>query len=348
MLPYWLLFGFCAAGAILTRQREREDSKRHSMLWVAGALIALMIGLRFEVGADWHTYVRMFERVSFLPLESVVTGSDPGYQLLNWWVAESGWRIWVVNLVCGAIFSWGLVRFCLTQPYPWIALTIAVPYIVIVVAMGYARQGAALGIILAGIASYLRGESVLKYAAYVAFAATFHATAVLAFLLVALTGRRNRAVSLIAALAVFMLFYNVFLSSSVDRFYGTYIRTGYSSQGALIRVLMDASAGLLFLAVGRRLVQGELEYKMWRNFAYASVAALFALALSPSSTAVDRIAIYLLPIQIAVFGRLPLLAPRNEFLRFAPVILFALVQFVWFNYARFASSWLPYRAFFFE
>lgn len=346
MLPYWLLFGFCALGAILTRQRELRE--RHPMIWVAGIFIALMIGLRFEVGADWESYERIFWRVSQLSWEQALDRGDPAFQLLNWWVADNGWRIWVVNLVCGALFSWGLIRFCLTQPYPWIALTVAVPYIVIVVAMGYTRQGAALGIVLAGLASYIRRESIIRFAGYIAFAATFHSTAVLAFVLVAFAGRRTQAANLIIAIAVSILLYNLFLASSVERYYGVYLKTGYSSQGALIRVLMDASAGALFLVAGRNLVSEEIDYRIWRNFAWASIAALVALAISPSSTAVDLVAVYLLPIQIAVFGRLPLLAQRNEFMRFAPVLLFALVQYVWFNFAKFASAWVPYRAFFLE
>lgn len=344
MLPYWLLFGFCALGAILTRSRD-DGTQHHPMIWVAGAAIALMIGLRFEVGADWVNYLRIYDRISDLSWEAAISRTDPAFQLLNWCSAENGWRIWVVNLVCGALFSWGLIRFCLSQPYPWIALTVAVPYIVIVVAMGYTRQGAALGIIMAGLADYLRRESIMRYAAYVAFGALFHSTAVLAFILVALTGRRNRLVNLIGVLAVSVLLYSLFLSSSVDRFYGVYMKTGYSSQGALVRILMDASAGALFLMIGRRLSIGEVEYKIWRNFSLASLLALVALAISPSSTAVDRAAIYLLPIQIAVFNRLPLLGQRNEFLRFVPVVLFGLVQFVWFNFAQFSRLWVPYQTF---
>ena len=344
MLPYWLLFGFCAIGAILSQQRNDGDA-RYPMMWVAGVAIALMVGMRYEVGADWINYLEMFEYLGRVSLEQAISRGDPSFNIVNWWAADNGWRIWVVNLVCGALFSWGLIRLCLTQPFPWIALTVAVPYIVIVVAMGYTRQGAALGIIMAGLADYLRRESIMRLAAYVAFAATFHATAVLAFILVALTGRRNRAASFIAAIAVSILFYNLFIASSVDRFYGIYIKTGYSSQGALIRVLMDVTAGALFLAVGRRLAMGEVEYKVWRNFALASIVALIALAISPSSTAVDRAAIYLLPLQIAVFNRLPLAAHRNELSRFLPVLLFGAVLFVWLSFAQHAKLWLPYQYF---
>lgn len=344
MLPYWILFGVCALGAILSRPRE-AGRERHPLLWIVGAGIALMVGLRFEVGADWFNYLGIFERMQNVSLEKAIGRTDPAFQVLNWWAADNGWRIWVVNLVCGALFAWGLVRFCLSQPYPWIALTVAVPYIVIVVAMGYTRQGAALGIIMAGLADYLRRESILRYAAYIAFAATFHSTAVLAFVLVALTGRRNRIVNLLGVVSLAILFYSLFLASSVDRFYGVYIKTGYSSQGALIRILMDASAGALFLVIGRKLALGEVEYKIWRNFALASMAALVVLMISPSSAAIDRAAVYLLPIQIAVFNRLPLLGPRNELLRFVPVLLFGAVQFVWLNFAQFSRLWLPYQTF---
>jgi hypothetical protein len=344
MIPYWVLFGLCAIGAILARPRD-QNRQRHPFLWLAGAGIALMVGLRFEVGADWENYLRIFGLFDHLSWEVAINRSDPGFYLLNWWAADNGWKIWVVNLVCAALFSWGLIRFCLSQPFPWIALTVAIPYIVIVVAMGYTRQGAALGIILAGLADYLRRESILRLAAYIALAATFHSTAVLAFILVALTGRRNRAVTFIGAIAVSILFYNLFLASSVDRFYGVYLKTGYSSQGALIRIMMDVSAAILFLAVGRRLAFDEVEYKIWRNFALVSIAALIALAISPSSTAVDRVAIYLLPIQIAVFNRLPLLARRNELVRFVPVLLFGAVLFVWLNFAQHAKLWVPYQYF---
>jgi hypothetical protein len=308
-----------------------------------GLAMALFVGMRFEVGADWLNYLRLFERLRTSSLDTAVTHGDPGYQLVSWVVASNHWKIWPVNLVCGVLLSWGLVRFSLMQPFRWIALAVAIPYIVIVVGMGYSRQGAALGIILAGLASYFRHQSVPRYALYVALAATFHATAVFAFLLVAMTSRQNRLVNFIGFAVVAFLFYNLFIDSSVDRFYGIYIKTGYSSQGALVRVAMDASAALVFFVIGRRLAFSDLEYRVWRNFAFASFAALIALAIIPSSTAVDRLAIYLLPLQIAVFARFPIMAPNQGLLRIVPIALFAIVQFVWFNYAQFASFWLPYQ-----
>ena len=317
------------------------------MLWLAGAGVALMIGLRFEVGADWENYLRIFQRASFGSLDRAISEGDPAFQAINWLVADLGGSIWLVNLICAAVFSWGLIRFCLSQPLPWLALTVAVPYLVIVVAMGYTRQGAALGLILAGLADFFRRESIVRFAVYVAAAATFHATAVLPFLLVATVVNRNQLVTFIGIAFLGILFYNLFLSASIERFYGVYMKTGYSSQGALIRVLMIASAGALFFAIGRRAGIGDVEYRVWRNFAFASIGAVIALAISPSSTAVDRVAVYLLPLQVAIFSRFPMVAQRDVLLRLMPIMLFGAVQFVWLSYAAHSRLWVPYKAFWF-
>ena len=102
-------------------------------------------------------------------------------------------------MICAAIFVWGLMRFAEAQERPWLAVVVAIPYLVIVVAIGYTRQGVSIGLIMAGLASYVHKGSVLRFAAYVALAATFHKTAVVALPLVALANERGRAVNLLVA-----------------------------------------------------------------------------------------------------------------------------------------------------
>ena len=75
-----------------------------------------------------------------------------------------------------------------------------------------------------------------------------------------------------------------------------------------------------------------------------AVAAYYYL---PSSTAVDRVALYLLPLQLVVFAYLPEVAGRattpNKDWVWLVLGYYALVQFVWFNYATHAPWWIPYR-----
>src|SRR5438270_4872058 len=156
MLPYWILFGvFALAAAITGRQTEH----RYSPALVAAALfLTIMVGLRYEVGGDWFAYRGMFKHIGLLDLPSAIRASDPAYAFIDWVAARNGWGLWAVNLVCAAIFTWGLLELCRDQPNTWLAVVIAIPYLVIVVAMGYDRQAAALGLIMAALPQYFRGR----------------------------------------------------------------------------------------------------------------------------------------------------------------------------------------------
>ena len=59
----------------------------------------------------------------------------------------------------------------------------------------------------------------------------------------------------------------------------------------------------------------------------------------------DRVALYLIPIQLYVLSRLPNLFPREarNLPIFGVVVLCGLVQYVWLNYATHARHWIPYR-----
>ena len=154
-------------GAVLSRR-----TPRWTPAWLGAAVsLSLLIGLRYQVGGDWPNYIEYFERVRDVPLAEVLGLTDPGYQLLNWLSLKMGWGIFGTNLICGIMFTAGLLHFCRNLPRPWLAVTIAVPYLVIVVAMGYTRQdisriflwqamivlliGTVIGCLFGGISTYL-------------------------------------------------------------------------------------------------------------------------------------------------------------------------------------------------
>ena len=307
--------------------------------------VALLLGLRYKVGADWNNYQFLFRNAGSRPLSAALRIGDPGYQLVNWLAYHSGYRIWVVNLVCGAIFSWGLWRFSRTSPFPWLAAAVAVPYVIIVVAMGYSRQAVALGIVMAGLANYWRTSSIIKLALFVAVAALFHKTAVVAFPIVALSSDRNKFLNLLIATFASVLLYDLFLGDSMDDYVLHYIRRGYSSQGAGIRIAMNLAAAAAFLAFGRQLDFSETEWRVWRNFSIAAVLLTLFLAVSPSSTAVDRLSIYVMPLQIAVLSRMPLAAGSNALGAVTVLLYMGSVEYVWLNFAQFSRYWVPYQYF---
>ncbi len=348
LFPYWLLFGIFAAGAVEYRRRGAIGEQSAPLLVFAGLLTALMIGLRYQVGGDWYAYEGIYFHLSFLSLGEALRTGDPGYAALNWIANGLGFGMWFVNLVCGAIFSWGLVRFARRLPNPWLAILVAVPYLVIVVVMGYSRQGVAIGIILAGL-SVLDRSSLLRFGLYIIAAATFHKSAVIILPLVALAAARNR--FLIAGLlfGLALMLYYFFIQATLDVLVTNYIDSGYSSEGAAIRVAMNIAPALLFFVLKDRLGMQPQQIKLWRNFSLAALASLAFLFLLEGSTAVDRLALYLTPLQLVVFSSLPQVfanKDRPSGLALILVIAYsAAIQFVWLNYATHAEFWLPYRVY---
>ncbi len=348
MLPYWLLFSIFAAGSLDFRRREAVGNKTTPILAVAGVFIALMIGFRYEVGGDWMTYEDILLMTGYSSFGAVLAEGDPGYGVLNWVAAQLGWQIWFVNLVCGAIFSWGLIKFARQQSNPWLAVLIAVPYLIIVVAMGYTRQGVAIGFILAGLAGVER-SSLIRFAGYVFLAALFHKSAVVVLPLVALAATKRRIVIVPALLGTALLLYYLFIDAAVDKLMTNYVEAEYQSEGAAVRVAMNVPPAILFLLYHKRFNLDDQSRKIWRNFALGSLVALALLGLTAATTAVDRIALYLIPLQMFVLSRLPnVFASRGgtNGLVIALVIAYsATIQLVWLNYATHASAWLPYQVY---
>ena len=244
MLPYWILFAIFAAGALEYRRRQQIGRDRQPLLWIAAVVTTLMIGLRFQVGADWDTYVTIFEGIRYQEWPTLT--SDPAYALLNWLSVQLGLEIWFVNLVCAIIFMWGVYRFARQQPNPWLAVLVAVPYLIIVVAMGYTRQAVAIGLILAGL-SGRDHIPLVRFALFSIVAATFHKSAVVVVPLVALAATRNRILTalLMAVLALFLYYF--FVSGYIDSLVTNYVGAEYSSQGAGVRIAMNVPPALLFL-----------------------------------------------------------------------------------------------------
>lgn len=310
----------------------------------AGALlIALLIGFRYEVGGDWRQYELMFSYAQFADLGRMLEVGDPAYQLLNWTVEQVGGDLWFVNLVGGLIFGWGLLRFAAAQPDPWLAMVVAIPYLVVVVGMGYTRQALALGILMAGLDSVARNPSILRFALYVAAAALFHKTAVIVFPLVALARPRNRLTNLLVVVAVSVVFYDFFLKDAMQGFVENYIEAEYSSQGAAIRIVMNLVPAMLLLLFRKRLPFSESQYLIWRNFSLAAVGLAVLLVVIPSSTAVDRMALYIIPLQVAVLTRVPGSLVSSGSGKAMIIAYSTAVLFVWLNFAVHAQFWIPYR-----
>lgn len=341
MWPFWLMFALPAWGLLSPRSLPPRQS---AVAWaVVGLVFTLLIGFRDQVGGDWFTYLPMFERAAQMGFGEAMSAGDPGHYVLNRLVAELGGHIYAVNLIYAVVLMSGTVVFCRRQPYPWLALLVAVPYMLIVVGMGYTRQSVALGFALLGLVALGDGR-VRSFVLWIALGALFHKSAVLLLPIAALASSRNRLLTGLLVLVATVLMYYLLLSNSADDMWKNYVEADMASDGGPIRVAMNALPAVLLILFRQRLVPDPNERKLWLWM------AIFALACVPvvgiASTAVDRVALYLIPLQLFLFSRLPQLAYSNTIrtsMVLGIVAYYGAVEYVWLNFATHAKYWEPYQ-----
>jgi hypothetical protein len=137
------------------------------------------------------------------------------------------------------------------------------------------------------------------------------------------------------------------LLEHVDFLIYGYLETHYQSSGAAIRIAMNAMPAAIFLIFRKRFQLNVAGRTFWTWMAWSALLFVPLLLISPSSTAVDRVALYWIPIQLFVWARLPdamAWAGRRPRVWVAIVIAYsAAVHFVWLVFADNAEFWLPYQ-----
>lgn len=350
MFPYWLLFSVYAAGAVNAPRAAATNALARPLFVLAGLFTAAMIGFRFEVGGDWFAYLQIFQDIGYQDLDIALTMSDPGYAFLNWAAHAFGLDYWAVNLACGLIFVWGLQKFAMQQPNPWLVLVVAIPYFIIVVSMGYTRQAVAISLVMAALVAMNNG-TLVRAAFYFILAVVFHKTAIIILTLVGFAAARRKILTAAVAAASVVLLYFLFLASRFETLVSSYVDQAYASEGALIRVAMNLPPALLFLFFGSRFATSAFEYKLWRNFSFAALGAFVVLfQVEGSTTFVDRLALYLVPLQLFVLARMPYAfaeerAPASGPLTIAIIVYSATIQLVWLTSATHAAFWVPYQVY---
>ena len=328
---------------------QKPGTAPNRAAWILVALIScVFIGFRHEVGADWHQYLSNLHRVAHLTFFQSLEFRDPGYYAINWVVARLGGEVHWVNLFCAVIVVFGLNSFAKSQPLPWVCIMVAVPYLILVVAMGYTRQGAAIGFALAGLAALGRHETN-RFVVWVLLGFLFHKSAILLLPMAAMAATQNRTWTFLWVGVTSLFAAYAFIFESSGYYLDTYINsTDYRSQGALIRVAMNSVPSLVILFYRNRLFYSHVERKLW---VWMAIFSLLTIPLvSVSSTAVDRVALYFIPIQLMAFSRLPFLVKtqsQQQMVIFGIAVYYGAVQFVWLNFAGHAFAWLPYKNFIF-
>jgi hypothetical protein len=207
-----------------------------------------------------------------------------------------------------------------------------------VVGMSLVRQSVAIGFELMAL-TLLSRNRLRPYVLLIALACLFHKTAVFLLPIGAFIASSRRAWTITWICVTFVGLMAAIVTSSYEYFLEQYFKIGLASEGGGIRVGMNVVAAFIFVMLRRDLTLSSQEAKLWTIMALLSVACVPMLFFT--STAADRLALYMLPIQIFVFSRLPLLAGAQTYRASVAVSIIAalgLFQWAWGTYGNFAGS----------
>lgn len=315
---------------------------RALVIVILGLVLTVIIGLRDHVGHDWNNYLIMFHRADAQDFYYVLTSVEAGYAFLNWASSRLGWGIYGVNLACAAIVVYGLFRFLDRQPNFWRALCLATPVLIIGISMGATRQAAAIGILMLAFNAF-HDRKLLSYLALVLLAVLFHRSSAVFFLPAWFIHGQLRVWPLVVGGLVFFGA-SVMLRDAVDYYSTSYVGSDIQATGALPRIALNVLAAACFFLFRRQWMARYDDGPMYTIM--AGLILLMAPATIVATAAADRMSMYLLPIQIGIFARLPNLVPTQFRVPVMVAIYacFALLLAVWLLFSPFAQvSWVPYE-----
>lgn len=353
MAPYFFLLLLAALPALTFPAKASQV-----YIVTSFVVLSLFIGLRYETGGDWWNYLSAVIKAHGIPFNQFYAAQNYEvlYALLNWIGANLFGGLVFVNSICALIFAFSLVRFSRSQPYFWLALSVAIPYLVIVVAMGYTRQSVAIAFEMLALLALQSGQG-LRFIILILLGSLFHRPVLSLLILVVFSKQqliltvppritRLFKLSLLSLVALGLYSANSSeLATFIEGYQSDY--STYSPQGAIIRVGLTAIFSSIFLLNVRSFSLSDTEVEIWYGLALFGVLAPVALSIGVLPTMIDRLALYLLPVQIFVGARLPVtgifglrsVAWRTVLVSFAFTFLF-----VWLNFANNSPVWLPYRS----
>ena len=328
--------------ALLSYGRLSARSLFYSITFV---FLFVFVGFRYEVGCDWSGYQDIFEAQRFATLGDALQRKEPLFWVANYMLHEFDLDYPYINIVASVVFFMGLRAIAKRQPDRLAILILAFPVLIINLAMSGIRQGMAIAFICFAYNAFVDRRLAL-FVFFVTLGTTFHFSA-LFFMPLApfVRGEFTRQRILLSATAALPVVTNYVLTSdSVVDYTTRYSGVGAEqAAGAPFRTGLLAITGLIFLLFLRQ------KWKSQSNSDYRLIllSSYFMIVVFPitffSSVMADRFGYYLMPVQLIILARLPLIVDSLVAVA-APYAVGLLFLCVWTQYSQhFAECYLPYR-----
>lgn len=226
MTIYYLTIIWFLFNGYLWKQKPEYRSK---LLYGNFILLLLIYGFRYKVGADWITYINIYQREMEHPF--AIDTFEIGFKIINLISYETGIGIFLVVLLSTSLFlGFTLKGLDKAKINPFYFFAIVAPYHLVMSGVNYDRQAIALSIFLYAL-TFLFNKNKPKFVLWVLIAGTFHMSVWL-FLILALADIKKRYVAIISAICVPPIAYIMF-----QRYGQTYIiQNIYDSKGLILRL----------------------------------------------------------------------------------------------------------------
>lgn len=310
--------------------------------------ISIFVGFRYFIGPDFETYLSYSQNmigsdfISSLGLEVFERG-------LLWFSSNFGFSLYGFNFVIALIFSFGLIYFVSNEKNPWMAILAAYPYLIVAVAMGYPGQSAAIGIELIAL-DFFEKDKLFQFLLLVSIAVLFH-TSALALLFIPLIDvffKLNRKSSIKLILFLTPIIYVVLnnFSLTLVNYYDFYFGREYNARGILVKILITTTYALFFLLFRKKYGFDIQNNKVINIFSYLSIFSLILYFFTPSTTALYRMSLYLIPLQLKMASNIPsakIFKIPEVTWKVIIITMKFLTLLIFLLFSTHNQTWIPYR-----
>jgi hypothetical protein len=323
-----------------------KDRGTIAFYWLVLIGLYLFSALRFEVGCDWPNYIANYETQKLADLNYALDQPNPAH----WLLLEAMYRldldyVWL-NVVTSAIFFAGLHSIARRSPSPLSVLALAFPVLILNIPMAAVKQAAAIGLICFAFNAFI-DRRIVKFALFVALAATFHGSAlVFALLGPFVFGRYSLKYLLVAGLLALPGVFALQATEAAEIANTRYIVGDMDSGGAIFRVGLLIATGLFYtLYLAKR---WEMVFPHSHKLVSLLALGMIGLgALLPLSTVIaDRFGYYFNIPQLMIYAAIPWLYPARQakLVKLAPYAALTILFLAWTLLSNhYERCYAPYR-----
>jgi len=355
MVVYWLVFFLCSYLALVEsdlRTRPYLKNSRFDLVLKLNLfiLMGIFIGLREGIGADWGTYLNIYNAQAFssYSLIDLLSYQDPGYAIISELSIFFELGIYGVNVFSGLIVVLGLCSLVRRRGTIWIAMVVAIPYLITVVAMGYVRQAIAFGFVCFAVTALFEKKSILLSMGWVLIAGSFHKTALL-FVLIIGFGLPSLSIGvIITALFLISALLGITVHEEIERSYRAYFSESFVSSGTLPRLVLNCIPAVLALFYLKSFNFDQVQKRVVCILSLIVFGLFFAYVYLGPMTLIDRLNIYFMILQVFIISQLPEVLDKNfgieSRVSVLAVILFYSCQYhIWLSHSTHKFAWVPYK-----